>query len=70
MWCTSSMANIKIDDDLVDEALKLSGCRTRQEVATLALEEFVAHRRRLQILELRGCIDFDPSFDYKKHRER
>ena len=60
--------NLKLDDDLVDEALNLSGFRTKREAVTLALQEFVARRRQQQALKLRGKIDFDPDYDYKSHR--
>lgn len=62
--------NLKIDDSLVDEVLKLSGFRTKREAVTLALEEFISRRRQQQILELEGKIDFDPDFDYKQYRRR
>lgn len=62
--------NLKLDDDLLDEALKLSGFRTKREAVTLALQEFVARRRQQQALKLRGKIDFDPDYDYKQHRRK
>lgn len=62
--------NLKLDDDLLDEALKLSGFRTKREAVTLALQEFVARRRQQQALKLRGMIDFDPDYDYKQHRRK
>lgn len=62
--------NLKIDDGLLDEALELSGFRTKREAVTLALQEFVARRRQLQVLKLKGKIDFDTDYDYRKQRDR
>jgi len=35
-----------------------------------ALAEYVAHRKRLEILSLFGTIDFDPKYDYKAERKK
>ena len=62
--------NLKIDDALLEQALKLSGFRTKREAVTLALQEFVDRRCQRQFLELEGTIDFDPDYDYKEQRRR
>ena len=62
--------NLKLDDGLLAEALKLSGFNTKKEAVTLALEEFVARRRQLEFLRLAGTVDFDPTYDYKVQRNR
>ena len=62
--------NLKIEDSLLEEALKLSGFRTKKEAVTLALQEFVERRRQRQFLKLEGKIDIDPSYDYKAQRNR
>ena len=62
--------NLKIDDQLLLEALKLSGFRTKRDTVTAALEEYVARRKQLAVLKLKGKIDFDPSYDYKQQRQR
>ena len=64
------VTNLKIEDSLLDEALKLSGFRTKKEAVTLALQEFVARRRQLQFLKLEGKIDVDANYDYKAQRNR
>ena len=60
--------NLKLDDKLIDKALKLGPFKTKQQAVNSALEEFVHRRERLRILELEGKIDFDPTWDYKKMR--
>jgi Arc/MetJ family transcription regulator len=60
--------NLKLDDKLIDQAVKLGHFKTRREAVNSALAEFVARRNRLRILELEGQIDFDPNWDYKRMR--
>lgn len=71
MCQTGHMAtNLKIDDALLNAALKLGGRRTKRETVNLALEEFVLRRRQRELFLLEGTIDFDPEYDYKAERRR
>ena len=51
--------NIEIDDDVMREAQRLTGARTKREAVDLALRELVARHRRLGILELRGRVHWE-----------
>lgn len=62
--------NLAIDDRLIDEARRIGKKSTKKAAVTEALEEYIQRRRQLQILELFGTMDVDPSFDYKKQRRR
>jgi len=62
--------NIILDDKLVQEAFKYSRANTKKELIHLALKEFVEKRRRLNLLDLEGKIEFAKDYDYKKLRER
>ena len=62
--------NLSIDPDLLEEALRLSGEKTKRAAVTRALEEFVARRRQKDLLELFGSLEWDLSFDYKSERSR
>ncbi|MFZ2447745.1 MAG: type II toxin-antitoxin system VapB family antitoxin [Syntrophobacteraceae bacterium] len=62
--------NIDLDDELVREALKFSGAKTKKEVINLALKEFLENRRRLNLLDLEGGIEFAEGYDYKEMRKR
>ena len=62
--------NLKLDDGLVNEAVKLSGCPSKREAVNLALQEFVQRHSQMQLTALEGSIDFDPLYDYKKARGR
>ena len=62
--------NLSIDPDLLEEALRLSGEKTKKAAVTKALEEFVARRRQKSLLELFGHLTWEPDFDYKAERSR
>lgn len=61
--------NIVLDDELVKEAMMLSDAKTKKELISKALQEFVATRKRRNLLELDGKIDFSEDYDYKSLRE-
>lgn len=61
--------NLKIDEVLLADALKLGGFKTKKDAVNKALEEFVQHRRRLQVLEMEGQIEYFEDYDYKKARQ-
>lgn len=46
--------NIVIDQQLMAEAQELAGTRTMKETVDLALREFVAYRKRQDMLDLAG----------------
>lgn len=51
--------NIEIDDEIMREAQRLTGVRTKREAVDLALRELVARHQRLGILELRGRVHWE-----------
>ncbi len=60
--------NIVLDDELVKKAMQYSQSTTKRDAVNLALQEFVASRERLGILEMFGSDCIDPSYDYKAAR--
>ena len=62
--------NLSIDPKLIEEALEVSGEKTRRAAVTKALEEFVARRRQTRLLDLMGKLEWDASYDYKTERSR
>jgi Bacterial antitoxin of type II TA system, VapB len=62
--------NLFIDPDLIEQALALSGERTKKAAVTKALVEFVARRRQKRLLDLMGKLEWDSSYDYKAERKR
>jgi Arc/MetJ family transcription regulator len=62
--------NLSIDPELLEEALHVSGERTKKAAVTKALKEFIARRRQKRILELFRKLEWNPDFDYKNERSR
>jgi Arc/MetJ family transcription regulator len=62
--------NLALDDNLIEEARKIGGHKTKKEAVTAALDEYIKRRKQMEIFELAGKIEYDPSYDYKKARGR
>lgn len=61
--------NIVLDDELVKKAFKYADVKTKKDLITLALKEFVLNHSRLDLREIRAKIHFRDDYDYKKMRE-
>ncbi|MFK7970452.1 MAG: type II toxin-antitoxin system VapB family antitoxin [Bacteroidia bacterium] len=61
--------NLNIDPNLLEEAQKTGGLKSKKDTVTLALREFIQRRKQLAIISLFGTIDYAEDFDYKKHRK-
>ena len=57
--------NLSIDPELIEQARKVSGERTKKAAVTKALQEFIARRQQENILELFGKLEWDADYDYK-----
>jgi len=62
--------NLSLDPELLEQALKVSGERTKKAAVTRALQEFIARRSQKRLLELMDKLEWDNSFDYKSERSR
>ncbi len=62
--------NLAIDPELLDEAHKIGGHRTKKATVTEALAEYIQHRKQRSVLKLFGTIDYEPDYDYKEQRAR
>jgi hypothetical protein len=62
--------NLSLDPKLIEQALKVSGERTKKAAVTRALEEFIARRQQKHLLDLMGKLEWDTDFDYKAERSR
>jgi hypothetical protein len=62
--------NLALDDQIIIEAQKIGGHRTKKEAVMVALKEYIAHKKQLKIIDLFGTIDFSENYDYKKSRTR
>ena len=62
--------NIVLDDQLVEDAMRLSGVKTKREVVELALRRLVNSARRKNILDLVGKDMIAPDYDVRAVRAR
>lgn len=62
--------NLALDDRLIDLAKKIGHHQTKKEAVTVALKEYITHKKQLKIIDLFGTVDFDNNYDYKKARTR
>ncbi len=62
--------NLSLDPKLIEQAVKVSGERTKKAAVTRALEEFIARRKQKHLLDLMGKLEWDTDFYYKAERSR
>lgn len=60
--------NLKIDEDLLKEALSLGGFKTKKDTVNEALRSYIQHQKQLKFLELEGAFGEFAEFDYKGPR--
>lgn len=62
--------NLAIDDQLLKEAQRVGGHRTKKDTVNEALREYIQRRQQAKVVKLFGKIEFDQGYDYKKQRRR
>lgn len=62
--------NLKIDDLLLEKAMKIGKHLTKKEAVSKALEEYILRREQKKIINLFNSIEFLPGYDYKKQRNK
>jgi Arc/MetJ family transcription regulator len=60
--------NIVLNDELIQEAMRLARASTKRETVDLALREFVARHRQREVLGLAGQGLIDPDYDVRAVR--
>jgi Arc/MetJ family transcription regulator len=61
--------SLDLDETLVREALELTDLTTLEELIDLALKELVQSRKKKNLFDLAGQIQFTLDFDHKMARE-
>ena len=61
-------ATLNIPDDLIAEAQKATGEKSKTKAITTAIQEFIRQRKLKDLLALRGKIKID--YDWKKEEQR
>lgn len=66
---TIMRTNIVLDDELIQEAIKLTGISTKRELVDTALRELVKNRKKKNLFDLAGKIEFADDFNHKHLRK-
>ena len=61
--------NIVLDDDLMEEASRITGIRVKRRLIQEALRVLVATKKRRSLMDLRGKILFAPGYDHRSLRK-
>jgi len=62
--------NLAIDKELLEEALRIGGFKTKKETVNVALKEFINRRKRKDILKVFGKIQMVEDYSYKIERQK
>ena len=62
--------NLALDPELLEEAHRIGGHRTKKATVTEALREYILRRKQQRVLDLFGTIEYDADYDYKEQRQR
>ncbi len=61
-------SNLKINDSLLTEVMKLGKHKSKREAVDTALLHYRRSIKAEGLIKLFGTIDYDPSYDYKTIR--
>jgi Arc/MetJ family transcription regulator len=61
--------NIVLDEKLVTAATMLTGITTKRELVDVALRELIRIKRKKNLFDLAGQIEFADDYDYKVSRK-
>jgi len=62
--------NLAIDDNLLNEALKVGNHKTKKATVNDALAEYINRRKQKGILEMFGKVEYFKDYDYKTSRRK
>lgn len=62
--------DLALDGSLIEEAVRAGNHRTKEEAVTAALLEYVQARKRREILDWVGQVDYFDDYDPKRLRDR
>ena len=61
--------NIVLDADILEEAFKYSNAKTKKDLVREALVEYVAMKKKKNLIDLKGKIKFSKKYNHKELRE-
>jgi len=60
---------LEIPEELIEEAMKLTGAKTKSQLITDALKEKIERIKRQRLLTFKGKIDLDIDLDVLRDRK-
>jgi Arc/MetJ family transcription regulator len=60
---------LDLNEALLNEAMKWTGILTKTAVINEALQEIIAHKKRLRLIEMAGKIKLDVDLDITRARK-
>lgn len=60
--------SIDLPEELIDEAMRISGAKSKIDAIKKALQEMIDRERRLKLLKFKGKIDFEADLDAVRNR--
>jgi len=70
LWRKFISTSLKIDEKLVENAVKLGHHRTKKEAVTKALISYINQLEQKNIISMFGVVEYEADYDYKKQREQ
>ena len=61
--CAKTRINIEISDELIQEALRISGLKTKRAVVVAGLKAVIRRGRQKKILDLAGKVYWEGNLD-------
>ncbi len=62
--------NLALNSNLLVEAQKIGGFKTKKDTVNTALLEFIQRHKQLEIVKFFGTVDYDSEYNYKNGRNR
>jgi Arc/MetJ family transcription regulator len=62
--------NLALDPELLEEAHRIGGHRTKKATVTEALREYILRRKQLKVMDQFGTVEYDAEYDYKEQRRK
>ncbi|MDM8566658.1 type II toxin-antitoxin system VapB family antitoxin [Candidatus Halobeggiatoa sp. HSG11] len=58
-----------MDDELIKETMNLSQKNSKKEAILTALKEYINYKKRMEVTNIFGIVDYDSDYDYKEQRK-
>jgi len=62
--------NLKIDENLLNEAFHIGGFRTKKDTVNEALKAYIQHQKQLKTLDFEGAFEEFDEFDQRVLRKK